>query len=196
MFGPSIEGFLGSTRYLVDYLLCGFGAALLHMAVMAPLGGLQIPILGASGAVMGVLATYGILFPENRVYFMFVLPMRAKTLVVLLLLLEVFYGVVDLGSWIAHWGHVGGLVVGVVLSYVYRGETRLVGWRRVAKVFSVGRPEGMGVEEGRDMVMSGRCAVCGELVFLPFRCVRCNRFFCGEHRLPEAHGCLDVQARV
>lgn len=188
MFGPSVEGFLGSKRYLVHYLLCGLGAAFLHMVVMAPLGGLQVSMLGASGAVMGVLAAYGVLFPNNVVYFMFVLPMRAKTLVVLLLFLEVFYGFVYLESFVAHWGHVGGLIVGVILGYVYRGGAGAPGWGRVPRV-SLGRRS---VEKRKEMVMSGRCAVCGELVFLPFRCGRCNRFFCAEHRLPEAHDCLWV----
>jgi membrane associated rhomboid family serine protease len=87
MFGVRIENVLGSRRFLFFYLACVLGASLLQLAVIsAPfLFGIGtpdiVPTLGASGGVLGVLAAFGLLFPDEPIYLYFFVPIPAKWLV-------------------------------------------------------------------------------------------------------------------
>lgn len=121
VFGDNVEDELGHARFLVFYLLCGIGAALFH-AILAPNSG--IPLIGASGAVAGVIAAYLMLHPRVRVWVlvMKVIPMQVSAAVVLgiWVLTQVVMVVMPQTGPVAWWAHIGGLIVGAVLIVVLK----------------------------------------------------------------------------
>lgn len=130
VFGDNIEDKLGHGRYLVFYLLCGLAATVLHI-VVAPMS--EVPTVGASGAISGVLGAYVLLFPRARVVtlipiFVFLQITELPALVVLgfWFVLQFFNGLISLGyetagmGGVAWWAHIGGFVSGLVLVYPFR----------------------------------------------------------------------------
>ena len=120
VFGNNIEDAMGHVRFLIFYLLCGTGAALIN-AGMDPNS--VIPTIGASGAISGVLGAYLLLYPRARVMvfaFYMLLPLPAF----LVLGLWIFMQVTNLGgggaSNIAWWAHIGGFAVGMVLVLLFK----------------------------------------------------------------------------
>ena len=129
IFGDNVEDAMGHARFLLFYLLCGLGAAVAQV-VVSP--GSSIPMVGASGAIAGVLGAYVILYPNARVL----------TLVFLIVFIRVMYlpAIVLLGIWfllqilsavsggggVAWYAHIGGFVVGVLLvgSFIAGGRPR------------------------------------------------------------------------
>ena len=101
-FGPPLEERWGSTEFLKFYLICGFGAALLSLFTPA------VAILGASGAVFGVMLAYAMYWPDNPIYIWGILPVKAKWLIGFLVVFTLFSGIFGRGSGIAHLAHLGG----------------------------------------------------------------------------------------
>ena len=81
-------------------------------------------IIGASGAVFGVLLAFGMLFPNAQIYIYFLLPIRAKWLVVIYGALELFYGVTNMQEGVAHFAHLGGMLFGIILILLWRRKDR------------------------------------------------------------------------
>ncbi len=112
MFGQSIENLWGTRRFVTYYFLTGIGAALLHMLVAG--GG--APVVGASGAVYGILIAFAMMFPNRYIFLLFLpVPIKAKYFVMIFGALELFNGVTSLTTGIAHFAHLGGMVVGYIL---------------------------------------------------------------------------------
>ena len=112
MFGQSIENYWGTQRFTVYYFLTGIGAALLHMLV----GGGGAPTLGASGAVYGILLAFGMMFPERRIMLLFPpIPLKAKYFVAIFGAIELVSGFMRTNSGVAHFAHLGGMIVGFIL---------------------------------------------------------------------------------
>jgi membrane associated rhomboid family serine protease len=112
MFGQAIENIWGTKRFLVYYLLCGFGAAVLHL-----LSGIPFTYtIGASGGVYGVLLAFGMMYP-NRVIMLLIppIPIKAKYFVAIIGAIELFSGLTNPNSGVAHFAHLGGLLVGFLL---------------------------------------------------------------------------------
>lgn len=164
MFGSVIERALGSKRFLVYYISCGFGAALIQEGVFAIMvekyhnifttqefeqivtNGLQYlrlgqnyvdpsagmlnalvnaPVVGASGAVYGILLAFGMLFPNQPIYLMFIpVPIKAKWMVLGYGVIELFLGISGAAANVAHWAHLGGMFFGVlmILYWKKRGD--------------------------------------------------------------------------
>lgn len=120
--GSPIEITLGSKYFLRYYLVCGVGAALLYISVLYGLYYLvgmnsdQIlynPVVGASGAVFGLLVAYGILHGDNIIYFLMLFPMKAKYFVSILVLIELYVLMTSgFSGPVANLAHIGGIVVG------------------------------------------------------------------------------------
>lgn len=110
VFGPAVENRLGSRTFILYYLYCGVGAAL--FSVLLGLAIHQSPVIGASGAVLGVLAAYAMLWPDEEV-FLLLLPIRvkARTLVIALAVMDLVLARFFPGST-AHEAHLGGLLAG------------------------------------------------------------------------------------
>lgn len=121
MFGRTLEYELGSRRFIIYYLVCGVGAALIQMLVAWLTGELDIVLIGASGAVMGVLLAFGVMHP-NEVLIMFPIPVpvKAKWFVIGYAALELFYGATGRAAGIAHFAHVGGMLWGYLLLLYWK----------------------------------------------------------------------------
>lgn len=124
VFADNVEDAFGHAAFLIFYLLCGVAGALVHIA-LAPAS--IYPLIGASGAVSGVLGAYFLLFPRARVLilFSFLLPLRLSAAWVLggWFLLQV--GSVFLASHevaVAFWAHIGGFLAGVAITLVLRNR--------------------------------------------------------------------------
>jgi membrane associated rhomboid family serine protease len=120
IFGNNVEASMGRLRYLVFYMLAGTAAALLQVYIQpASLS----PLIGASGAIAGVLGAYLILFPRARIaslVFLFIIftivEIPASILLLLWLGLQVYSGLFSVqGSGIAWWAHIGGFIFGAVM---------------------------------------------------------------------------------
>jgi hypothetical protein len=111
VFGTAVENRMGSRVFILYYLLCGVGAAVFSLA----LSGIMVvsPFIGASGAVLGVALAFAIYWPDAElVVFPIPVPIRARTLVALLVGLDVFLYFLTPGDGIAHLAHVGGVLFG------------------------------------------------------------------------------------
>ncbi len=111
MFGMELEHVWGSKKFLVYYLTCGLGAGVANLVVTTLLGQ-AAPTVGASGAIMGVLIAFGMLFPDRPIYLYVLLPIRAKYFVALVMGFDLFYGVTGTTDGVAHFAHLGGAAVG------------------------------------------------------------------------------------
>lgn len=134
MFGPAIEARLGEQKFLLYYFITGFGAMALHLGVQAfefsaglPGYNAHIPMLGASGAIFGVLTAYGMLFPDNKIMLLFPpIPMKAKYMVILFAAFELFAGLGPFkGDGVAHFAHLGGALFGFLLILYWRKSGKL-----------------------------------------------------------------------
>ncbi len=158
MFGAILEQVWGSKRFLNFYLLCGIGAAFLHLAVIAyqyhqalslinivdverlkldikdaSVFGNKYPSLiiniaefltlktvGASGAIYGLLAAYGYLFPNSILNIYFAFPVKAKYAMGGMIILEFILGTANIaGDNTAHFAHLGGAILGLLLVYYW-----------------------------------------------------------------------------
>ena len=128
MFGMRIEHALGARRFLFFYLACVLGASLLQLLVTsAPflfgIGEMAIvPTLGASGGVLGVLAAFGLLYPDEPIYLYFFVPIPAKWLVLGMAAFDLYAGVSGTQAGVANFAHIGGMLVGAMLIQYWRGR--------------------------------------------------------------------------
>lgn len=120
-FGAEIELKLGQKNFLKYFLICGIGAGLFNFGVnllISPIEKLTHPIIGASGAIFGVLAAYGIFFGNRYFLVFFVFPMKAKYFVLVMAAMELIMGVeANSRDNVAHFAHIGGMVIGA--AYIY-----------------------------------------------------------------------------
>jgi membrane associated rhomboid family serine protease len=129
IFGNNVEDSMGRVRFLVFYLVCGLAAAILQV-VINPASG--VPMVGASGAISGVMGGYVVLYPRARVYvllflgfFITTVVMPAWTMIGYWALIQLVSGVVSLGAQgeagggVAFWAHVGGMIAGIVLVRLF-----------------------------------------------------------------------------
>ncbi|MFH0956723.1 MAG: rhomboid family intramembrane serine protease, partial [Candidatus Aenigmatarchaeota archaeon] len=115
IFGSVTERVLGWKKYLTLYVLCGLGSAAMHIALT---GISDVPLLGASGSVFGVLTAYAFMFPKNIVIVFPGIPVPAALLVAFFAIFELFSGFFGLEPGIANFGHLGGIVAGLaIMSY-------------------------------------------------------------------------------
>jgi membrane associated rhomboid family serine protease len=120
MFGRTLEYRLGSQRFLIYYMACGIGAALIQYGVALLLGELPMMLVGASGAVMGLLLAFGVLYPNATIMLLIPpIPMKAKWFVIIYALIELFLGWRGVGQ-VAHFAHVGGMLWGLLLLYYWK----------------------------------------------------------------------------
>ncbi len=149
MFGPAIEYYMGSKRFFNYYFITGLGALALQMLVqafevhgilgsfifdqaiqynIAPEGVQKIraiysePMVGASGALFGVLVAFGVLYAETSLYIMLIpIPVKAKYAVIGYIVIELYLGLNQHpGDSVAHFAHLGGALVGYILLKIWR----------------------------------------------------------------------------
>lgn len=83
---------------------------------------MSIPMVGASGAVFGILLAFGMMFPNQRIYIYFLLPIKAKYFVIIYGALEFFFGISGAQSGVAHFAHLGGMLFGFLLIMYWRNK--------------------------------------------------------------------------
>jgi membrane associated rhomboid family serine protease len=135
VFGDNVEDILGHGKYLLFYLLCGLAAAIAQMAI-DPFS--RVPMVGASGAIAGVMGAYLVKFPRSRVvmlfwfFFFFTFDLPAWFMLIYWFALQFFGGVGSIAEvsqgGTAFFAHVGGFVAGIVL--VHMMGARQPYWRR------------------------------------------------------------------
>lgn len=110
IFGAELERDWGSARFGVFYLLSGIGAGLLQIFVS------DLPTVGASGALFGILIAYGMLYPNRKLLiFPLFIPVAAKYLVAFYAAIELFRGISGANTGVAHWAHLAGGLTGFLL---------------------------------------------------------------------------------
>ncbi|MCP3983374.1 MAG: rhomboid family intramembrane serine protease [bacterium] len=136
LFGDNVEDSMGRGRFVIFYLLCGLAAV---AAQMASNPDSAIPMVGASGAIGGVMGAYAVLYPKAGVHMLLVLGFYVDRIVVpawamlgYWFLLQIVGGLPSLsseGGGVAFWAHIGGFAAGVVLIFPFRSEQRLAAHR-------------------------------------------------------------------
>lgn len=118
--GPHVERFLGGQKFLVLYLAAGFGAMFAHLAFMMITGD-KVPVVGASGAVYGVLVGFATLFPNVKLQLLFPpIPIMAKYLALGLIVFDLYSGITGRASGVAHFAHLGGALIGYLIVIYWR----------------------------------------------------------------------------
>jgi membrane associated rhomboid family serine protease len=129
IFGDNVEDRFGHVKFTIFYLLAGLAATAAQLAFSLDS---NIPNLGASGAIAGVLGAYLVMFPRGRVSVLQgqrVIPMPALIVIGFWFVLQLFSGIgsiantADTGG-VAYMAHIGGFVAGFVLTFVFRGNPR------------------------------------------------------------------------
>jgi membrane associated rhomboid family serine protease len=149
VFGSVLERFWGSKKFLIFYLICGIGAALFVQLTIPfsaeqfakssealEYGGYsaqlveqykeQYAALGASGAIMGIMAAFAWLFPNTELYLMFIpIPVKAKYAIPVYVLIDLFGGFYKIkGDNIGHFAHLGGALIGFLLVLYWNKTNR------------------------------------------------------------------------
>jgi len=130
IFGDNIEDRLGPVRFVLFYLVCGLAASLAQIAINPDSA---IPLIGASGAVAGLMGAYLRLYPHTRIltlftfgYFVRMIYLPAWTMLIYWILFEIISGVGSLGyagqGGVAYFAHIGGFAAGWILSYLFSSE--------------------------------------------------------------------------
>jgi membrane associated rhomboid family serine protease len=125
VFGDNVEDYFGHLGYLVFYLVCGVGSGLIH--VLFNLDS-RIPAVGASGAISGVMGAYAVLYPGHRIltfFFIFLIPVPAILILGYWFVIQFLEGVSGIGmgvhgGGVAIWAHIGGFVMGVLITLAVR----------------------------------------------------------------------------
>ena len=144
MFGGDLERHWGSRRFVVYYLVCGVGAGLFILgAGLLSSGAARGVTIGASGAVYGLIAAYGMIFAERVILFMLLFPLRARTFAWIMLAVTFVFTARRGTDPVSHVAHLGGMVVG----YLYLKRVWNVGsfyrdlrWRLRRRRFRVMGP--------------------------------------------------------
>jgi len=125
--GPMVEMRIGHKKFLSLYLLSGFGALILHfLLVYLPLGMVGVPIVGASGAVYGVLIAFAFLFPDMKLMLLFPpIPIKAKYLALGLIAFGLFAGTSGVQQGVAHWAHLGGALTAFIILLIWKKSGKL-----------------------------------------------------------------------
>jgi len=121
IFGFPLEQTIGKRRFLIIYVLSGIGSSLFYMFMTVGVMGMETAgLIGASGAVFGVLAAYAFKYPKTWVYFLGLIPMPAAVMLVFFLIEEMFFGLLGLQPGVANFGHVGGILSGLAIMTAWK----------------------------------------------------------------------------
>ncbi len=122
--GPTVEQAMGSKRFLTLYLACGVAAMVLHL-LLSFLGFINpVPIVGASGAIVGVAIAFAVLFPETKLMLMFIpVPIKAKYMMAAFVAFDLISGLGSFDTGIAHFAHLGGAICGFILTWYWYRRT-------------------------------------------------------------------------
>ncbi|MFO7727112.1 MAG: rhomboid family intramembrane serine protease [Desulfonatronovibrio sp.] len=132
IFAANIEDVMGPLRFLLFYVVCGAGALIVHIALNL---NSQVPVVGASGAIAGVMGAYFLLYPHSRVITfipIFFIPYIIEVPALIFLGVWFVFQIVSAlgmnmfgtGSGVAWWAHAGGFIIGMVILRLFRSKKR------------------------------------------------------------------------
>ena len=135
MFGGAIERTFGARNFVVYYFVCAVVAAIAQLLVLNYFSPEKFfPTLGASGAVFGLLLAFGMLYPHEKVFLIFLpIPMPAWLFVIGYAVAELVMGVTGTQAGVAHFAHLGGMLGGIVLIEYWRGRLPIKPKRRLMR---------------------------------------------------------------
>lgn len=125
MFGKELEYTWGTREFLKFYFICSIGAGLTQV-LFSPFSAL--PVIGASGAVYGILVAFAVLFPETTIYLYGVFPIRSRYFVMMMVAIEFMASLHGSPSPIARFAHLGGMATGYLYLKSYRFRSFWSGW--------------------------------------------------------------------
>lgn len=126
MFGRVIERTFGAHNYIIYYFVCAIVAAVAQLLVVKYFTYGFYPTIGASGALFGLLLAFGLLYPQEKVFLLFLpIPMPAWLFVIGYAVVELVLGVTGTQAGVAHFAHLGGMVGGYVMIQYWRGRLPL-----------------------------------------------------------------------
>jgi membrane associated rhomboid family serine protease len=120
MIGADLEQDWGTKRFLKYYFLCGIGAGV-SVVLVNMLTGENAHTIGASGAIYGLLLAFGVLYPDRIVLLLFLFPIKAKYMVMILGAMEFMSSIGPSGGGVSHVAHMGGMILG----YIYLKQGRI-----------------------------------------------------------------------
>lgn len=122
IFGDNVEDVFGHAGYLVFYVLCGLSASFSYIMSLASPQLYEIPVVGASGAISGVLGAYLVLYPKAKILTVvfygwpIIVPLPAILFLGVWFLMQWLLGFFDVVGGVAYWAHVGGFIMGIILA--------------------------------------------------------------------------------
>lgn len=137
IFGDNVEGVFNHAGYIIFYIICGLAASFTYImsVIFAPTLGnmvgstvnsnLDVGVVGASGAISGVLGAYLVLYPKSKILtlvfygWIIVVPIPAVIFLGFWFIMQWLYGIFDITGGVAYWAHVGGFVAGIILALIF-----------------------------------------------------------------------------
>ena len=133
LFGSVLEKSIGSKKFFVFYFLSGFGSMLLHILTVHlsgdPITQTIVPMLGASGAIYGIFIGYAMMYPDSVITLLFPpVSLKAKWMMIIFAAIELLIGIYDTNDGVAHFAHLGGMLIGFLLMLYWKKSGRI--WSR------------------------------------------------------------------
>ncbi len=122
IFGDNVEDAFGHPSYLLFYIICGLAAAFAHIMSLTNPADFDVAVLGASGAISGVLGAYVVLYPKARIITLLgyiIVPLPAILFLGFWFVMQWLYGFLDMSGGVAYWAHVGGFIAGMILALTF-----------------------------------------------------------------------------
>jgi membrane associated rhomboid family serine protease len=145
VFGDNLEDRFGRTKYLLMYIGWGMAASIMHSLYAVNVGGGEIPAVGASGAISGVLGAYLVMFPRAKVFtvivafFITTVRIPALAYIPFWFILQIIFALIGDAGGVAYFAHIGGFIVGIGTGYGWKvlvgpGPIQLSGAQRIQMV--------------------------------------------------------------
>lgn len=164
LFGDNVEWLMGRAKFLVFYIWCGLAGGLAQILILSAPG---IPLVGASGAIAGIMGAYLVNYPSARIitlvpfgFFLYLIPIPAYIYIGLWAAFEFFYGTANLSlgavGGVGNWAHIGGFVAGFILVFFFRDRDRVVHLRARPRWRRRGPPELPRIPALDELIEEGR----------------------------------------
>lgn len=150
MFGRELEHNWGFRDFLYYYLACGVGGGVLvWLTSLVGLSPGDVPTIGASGAVYGIMVAYALMWPNRVILLFMVIPMKAYIFVLLFVGYDLYRGLGQMGGGVAYFAHVGGAVTGYIyLKYGWRMLVHVESWWKRFRAQQKARERKFTIHEG------------------------------------------------
>lgn len=132
IFGDNVEGAFGHVGYLLFYITCGLMADFAHIISLTNLQEFNRGVVGASGAISGVLGAYLVLYPKAKVLTLIfygwpiIIPIPAVIFLGFWFFMQWLYGLFDVSGGVAYWAHIGGFIAGIILALIFARKRKQI----------------------------------------------------------------------